>query len=663
MLITDSCAVIAHRGASGLCGEDNTLAAFRRAIAVGCDFAETDLRLTADKKIICFHDHAFADTTIADWRYDELCAATGLNIPSLEELLAFCEGKIGLDLELKEAGYEAEIISCIHRFDYNKDTLILKSFELDAMQALRQCEHDFPVGLLIDQKAPEQDFATAINIMAEQATELGVNFISPHKSFICAELWLNERIKEFPILPWTVNSADDIATCCAFPIAGIISDRPDRCRTQLQVPAKQLTVADIHHCSTKGNAADLIALLNHSALKDLVIHSHDILICDNLIDELRASLQLLWPKAKNIIMVMDHGAAEAIGNTISAAFPQLTCLQLEAQDGWDHLTPHVEISQLIADQATDADALIAVGSGTVNDLCKYAAHNLNIPYIACATAASMNGYTSSIAALLIDNLKCTVPCTPPIAVLADAQVIAHAPANLTQSGYADLLSKYVSVSDWKLSEIVRGDAFNTLPSHIANRAIEDSIVVAERYADNDIDACTVLMRAIILSGYSMALAGNSAPASGGEHLISHYLDMTAYSENRSPELHGLQVALGSLLSCTLYEEIRQLDPQACHIHQITIEEKKAVHGKLWVIVEAEATKQILSEDDAKQRLQHIQNNWEIIWSELDQYLCSSANLKKHLRAAQVPCNPEHYGISRQLMRTALVHGADIRDRY
>ena len=662
MLSRDLCPIIAHRGASGLCGEDNTLASFRLAIAHGCDYAETDLRLSADKEIICFHDGRFNDIPVGEWLYSELCAATGLDIPTLEELLAFCEHKIGLDLELKESGYEKEIIQIISAYDFS-DKLILKSFNHEAIIELKKIEHNFPVGLLLGQKKAEQSASDSFNHMAKLVSELKVDFLSPHHSHLSEELWEHADLSKVPILPWTVNNEQDITKVCALPIAGIISDRPDLCRGLLKPNQKQLATEDIHSFSKDGTATDLIALLSDCQLGDLSIHTKHILICDNLCDELQEWLELLWPQAKKIIMVMDEHSAHALGNSIAGKISKLEILMLEPQSGWDHITPHIEISHSIIEKANSADGIIAVGSGCVNDLCKYAAHELAIPYVACATAASMNGYTSNIAALLINKLKSTIPCTPPIAVFADNHVIAHAPTELTKSGYADLLSKYVSVSDWRLSNIIRDDAFNTLPSVIANRAIEDSILVSQRFNGNDIQACKVLMQAIILSGYSMALAGNSAPASGGEHLISHYLDMTAYSNNQSPELHGLQVALGSLLSCTLYEEIRKLDPSDFTVKSVDIEQKIIAHGKLWPIVENETKKQILSKKAAEERLQTIRKNWDTVWSELDSYLCSSADLKKYLQSAQVACNPEHYNIPRSLMRTALVHAADIRDRY
>lgn len=233
MTSSNHCAVIAHRGASGLCGEDNTLTSFSRAIALGCDYAETDLRLTADKVIICYHDGSFQDRALCEWTHSELCTASGLAVPTLDQLLAFCEHRIGLDLELKESGYEPDIVRAVAAYDF-QDKLIFKSFSADAVRNIRALEHEFPVGVLIGAYDSSVNRDTAVESIARQAQELSVDFISPHFSHINKALWDNETCASLPILPWTVNDSEDIRHCYSFPIAGIISDRPDSCQAIAQ---------------------------------------------------------------------------------------------------------------------------------------------------------------------------------------------------------------------------------------------------------------------------------------------------------------------------------------------------------------------------------------------------------------------------------------------
>ena len=158
---------------------------------------------------------------------------------------------------------------------------------------------------------------------------------------------------------------------------------------------------------------------------------------------------------------------------------------------------------------------IAVGAGTLNDLVKMAAHRRSIPYACVATAPSMNGFTSSIAAILSDGVKTTQPCTPPIAVFADPVILAAAPYRMIASGIGDLYSKPVSNADWRLAHRLLDQPHSSIVMEIveAGSALLDG--VAERLPARDLDAVAKLAGALMLSGLAMQAAGNSGPASGG----------------------------------------------------------------------------------------------------------------------------------------------------
>jgi len=206
---------------------------------------------------------------------------------------------------------------------------------------------------------------------------------------------------------------------------------------------------------------------------------------------------------------------------------------------------------------------VAVGSGTVNDIVKAAAFERNLPYIVVATAASMNGYTSAIAALTVDGLKKTVPSAPPLAVFADPEVLAAAPNRMAVSGLADLLSKPVSSADWKLAHLLWDEPYCEAPVRIADDAVEQAAREAGRIREGDPGGITALFDALLISGMSMAMAGTSSPASGGEHLISHYLDMTAPFEPggpREPMLHGEQVGAATAVTTRLYRSVLDRSP-------------------------------------------------------------------------------------------------------
>jgi glycerol-1-phosphate dehydrogenase [NAD(P)+] len=220
----------------------------------------------------------------------------------------------------------------------------------------------------------------------------------------------------------------------------------------------------------------------------------------------------------------------------------------------------------VARAGQDADFFVGLGSGTLCDLAKYAGHRLGRPVLLYPTAASMNGYTSSIVALKVRGLKRTLPCTPALGIFADPRIAATAPLRMTAAGIADFLSKASSSSDWRAGHFLRGGYYCERPREFFEGTQERLLEAAPRVASGDVDAVGVVMEALLLSGLSMVVAGSSAPASGGEHLISHYLDMKSALYGLHHDLHGAQVGVGTLHCLRLWESIlatSSFDVDAC----------------------------------------------------------------------------------------------------
>jgi len=378
-----------------------------------------------------------------------------------------------------------------------------------------------------------------------------------------------------------------------------------------------------------------------------------------LYDEIRD----LWGAEARTALVADAQTRRACEAGLRPA-EHAEVIELAPLEGWPHVTAHSELSDQVVERARGCDALVAVGSGTINDHVKNAAEVLGRPYLALATAPSMNGYTSALASLVVDGFKGTVDCSPPVAVLADVDVLAASPGDMSRSGYADLLSKPVSASDWVMETFLIDGVFNELPGNVTARAIEQCIEAAEGIRDMDPEAIAVLFRALILSGFAMTLAGTSSPASGGEHMISHYWDMSAYIEGRQPyALHGLQVALGILLTSRLFEVMRAQDPASFTPRQDDFEALAAVMGKLWPAVRAEAEKQALTPEQAGARVEKIRTRWADLWQALERYLVPHGELRRNLERAGVPLTAAAHGIPDDWVRRAYLHGADTRSRY
>ena len=206
-------------------------------------------------------------------------------------------------------------------------------------------------------------------------------------------------------------------------------------------------------------------------------------------------------------------------------------------------------------QFPQVDIAVAIGCGVVNDLTKWLAFEHHIPFAAFATAATMNGFTSANVAPAIDGVKTLLVARPPLAALAVPSIIAEAPFELTTAGLGDVIAKPISTADWIMNHVFNGEPFCRTCSELINSLEAYYLDHPERIRDRDPEAMEALVKALFYSGIAMTVIGTSAPASGGEHLLSHTLDMMSGIDGQDHDLHGRQVGLGTILAAALYERV------------------------------------------------------------------------------------------------------------
>ncbi len=328
--------------------------------------------------------------------------------------------------------------------------------------------------------------------------------------------------------------------------------------------------------------------------------------------------------------------------------------------------------EVAASVPQEAASVISCGSGTITDLGKWAAHKHNKPFVAVATAPSMNGYASGIAALIKDGLKATTPVTPAVAVIADLDVLCQAPMEMIRSGLGDVLSKPVCNADWRLATLIREGTFCQRPFELI-RDLEDTYVSrAHLISSRDPEAIRALTEALVFSGISMLIAGSSSPASGGEHLISHILDMRAYEKGKIPEFHGVQVGVGSVATAMLYEMIMNtdassIDRQAAESIWERSEEALSLcrnfFGKAAPAIEVEFKKKYPSKSDAHAEAAKIIEEWDKIKGAVSPFLRSPDEIRNILRAAGAKCTYFDLGVAPSVFRQILMLAVCVRNRY
>ena len=258
------------------------------------------------------------------------------------------------------------------------------------------------------------------------------------------------------------------------------------------------------------------------------------------------------------LVVADANTREADGEQV------LTELGLHHKQLVEHTFPAAPLdatdsrAQEVAKAGADCDFYVAVGSGTLCDLAKSAGSEQGKPVLLYATAASMNGYTSAIVALKVRGLKRTIPCQPATGVFADPRVVATAPPRMAAAGFADFMSKATSVCDWRAAHVLREEAYSERPRAFTKGIEGELISKAAGLPQGDAQAMQLLLDALMLSGFGMIVAGSSAPASGGEHLLSHYIDMKDALYGTGHDLHGAQVGVGTVYCLGLWERVLSL---------------------------------------------------------------------------------------------------------
>lgn len=263
--------------------------------------------------------------------------------------------------------------------------------------------------------------------------------------------------------------------------------------------------------------------------------------------------------SENLALVADSQTFSALGERVMQALPssRVTLVLL----GENPLASEQQVEQIRA-QSADAQAFIAVGSGTINDLCKRAAFLDNKPYAVFPTAPSMNGYVSATASLKSlpdadgNTHKESFSAAPPVYLFADLEVLAASPLRLIRSGLGDSLCRSTAQADWLLSHLMLGTTYDRRPFALLAPLEMPLVKHSAKLVQRDIKAIEILMRTLVASGQGMTLAGGSYPASQGEHMIAHaYETLADHATTSTFPYHGELIAVTTLEMARLQEQL------------------------------------------------------------------------------------------------------------
>ncbi|HEY0476159.1 MAG TPA: iron-containing alcohol dehydrogenase [Kofleriaceae bacterium] len=410
--------------------------------------------------------------------------------------------------------------------------------------------------------------------------------------------------------------------------------------------------------------AELVAgnYLDPETGERLAASARSIVIADSL-DGREVELISALDLGRRLAVVADPDTYAAFGRRVERALGSRFAVQGIVLGR----APHADtatLERLVAALAPGTDAVIAVGSGTINDLCKLAARGRGCPQVVFATAPSMNGYTSLSASITEGGLKRSVRAETPVGAFFDLGVLAAAPVRLIRAGLGDSVCRPTAQADWLLAHLLLDRPYRAAP--FALLAADEPALLAQAQAlvSGDMAAMRHLVRTLVLSGFGMTISGGSYPASQGEHLLSHYIGMMR-PEGLPEALHGEQIGVCALAMARLQDRILALDVPPV-LRPTTVDRDDvlrrfgAERGEAcWRELEPKR----LDRERADQLNARLAAGWDAMRDRIRGVTLGHARIAEVLAAAGAPATPAELGWPDALLDDALAHAREIRDRY
>ena len=315
---------------------------------------------------------------------------------------------------------------------------------------------------------------------------------------------------------------------------------------------------------------------------------------------------------------------------------------------------------------------LAVGSGTITDITRFCSHRTRNPFISLPTAPSVDGFASLIAPVVIRRFKDTAYAQAPVAIFADIQTLCESPPDMIAAGFGDMLGKYTALADWHISHLLWNEPYDPVIAERTRRALELCVKNTTEIRDATPAGIEIILNGLVESGICMRLNGNSRPASGSEHHLSHYWEMKLLQENRPSVLHGAKVGIGTIHIARQYEVIRHLnriqaeqylegatllDPKS-ELHQI-----RRVFGPISTDIEREQQRYLeMTPDEFSSLKIEIAAHWNSI-IEIAESVPTAAEIHTLLEQVNAPTNVTMLGLQAEEGAEALQNGHYLRGQF
>ncbi|MBB5325429.1 glycerol-1-phosphate dehydrogenase [NAD(P)+] [Anoxybacillus tepidamans] len=290
---------------------------------------------------------------------------------------------------------------------------------------------------------------------------------------------------------------------------------------------------------------------------------------------------------KTVAIIADDNTFAAAGrqlcDMLEKASVRYTVCLVQPDENGDVIADERSIVQVLLETSNDVDAMIAVGAGTIHDITRFSSYKMNIPFISVPTAPSVDGFTSMGAPLIIRGVKKTIQAQAPIALFAHMDVLCKAPKSMIATGFGDMAAKYTSLVDWQFAHFMADEPYCPFVHQLTEQSLKACVDHIEEISAREEKGIHVLMNAVLQSGIAMLIMGQSYPASGAEHHLSHYWEMEFLRQKKRQVLHGMKVGVSTPIIIERYQRV--FLPMLNHLQERSL----ATNEAKWERLRATAT--------------------------------------------------------------------------
>ena len=360
---------------------------------------------------------------------------------------------------------------------------------------------------------------------------------------------------------------------------------------------------------------------------------------------------------KSILLVADQNTLRAGEGVIESLLNRDFTIK---QHIYENLrTADMEQVEVIETLCADTDGILSVGSGSLNDICRLAAFRQNKAFAIYATAPSMDGFASNSAPITKNNFKYSYPAVQPSVIIADTKVLAAAPAELKSAGFGDMIGKYIGIADWRIAHLINGEYYCEKIAALSEQAVRKIAALADKVTQDNEESAAAIMESLVLTGLCMGFADSVRPASGAEHVLSHFWEIKNLQQGLLSDYHGKKVGVATVLINKIYRDMIQAEEINPVYEDIDWEELKQVYGEGLTDDMIKANNPTITQGITPE---HLKACWGDIRRIVDETLPENDELLRLMKAAGAPVTAAEIDVKDDLCALGLKYSAFMRYR-